>query len=160
MKWIIAILPIMLLCGCRTKYIATEYHTTDTLTVTDTIYLERTVEVSAARMDSNTTNEIKAAKIKITDFDSVGNVSRVTDIDLTSEKQSKSGGIAVESSVATEVEQAGHTEQSGSKTDYKKDEIKVPYVPWWVTAAGIAMILIVTCFFIRFSLRLIKRLKH
>lgn len=149
MKWIIAILPIMLLCGCRTKYIATEYHTTDTLTVTDTIYLERTVEVSAARMDSNTTNEIKAAKIKITDFDSVGNVSRVTDIDLTSEKRSKSGGRAVESAVATEVEQAGHTEQSGSKTDYERNEIRVPYVPWWVTTAGLTMIVVTVIVLIR-----------
>lgn len=149
MRWVVAILPLLCLCGCKTRYVATELHTTDTLTITDTLYMERVVTISAARTDSNTTSEIKAAKIKITDFDSVGNVSRVTDIDLTSEKNSKSGGSAVESVVSVEVEQAGHTEQSGSKTDYETREIKVPYVPWWVTAAGIAMVAVTILVFVK-----------
>lgn len=138
-----------MLCGCKTKYVASKLHTTDTLTITDTLYIERIVSVSAARTDSNTTSEVKAAKIKITDYDSVGKVSRVTDIDLTSEKRSKSGGKAVESAVATEVEQAGHTEQSGSATDYERNEIRVPYVPWWVTTAGLTMIVVTVIVLIR-----------
>lgn len=149
MRWIVAILPLLILCGCKTKYVASELHTTDTITITDTLYIERIVSVSAARTDSNTTNEVKAAKIKITDYDSVGKVSRVTDIDLTSEKRSKSGGKAVESAVATEVEQAGHTEQSGSATDYERNEIRVPYVPWWVTTAGLTMIVVTVIVLIR-----------
>lgn len=142
-------MPLLILCGCKTKYVASELHTTDTITITDTLYIERIVSVSAARTDSNTTNEVKAAKIKITDYDSVGKVSRVTDIDLTSEKRSKSGGKAVESAVATEVEQAGHTEQSGSATDYERNEIRVPYVPWWVTTAGLTMIVVTVIVLIR-----------
>lgn len=156
MRWITVILPLLFLSGCKTKYVSTELHTTDTLTITDTLYIERMATISAARTDSNTTSEIKSAKIKITDFDSVGNVSRVTDIDLTSEKQSKSGGIAVESAVATEVKQAGHTEQSGSKTDYERNEIRVPYVPWWVTAAGLVMIVVTVLVLIRFVSHLKK----
>jgi len=149
MRLTIAILTLMFLCGCKTRYVATELHTTDTISITDTLYIERMVTISSARTDSNTTSEIKAAKIKITDFDSVGNVSRVTDIDLTSEMRSKSGGRAVESAVATEVEQAGHTEQSGSKTDYERNEIRVPYVPWWVTTAGLTMIVVTVIVLIR-----------
>lgn len=149
-------MPLLMLCGCKTKYVASELHTTDTITITDTLYIERIVSVSAARTDSNTTSEVKAAKIKITDYDSVGKVSRVTDIDLTSEKHSKSGCSAVESAVATEVEQAGHTEQSGSATDYERNEIRVPYVPWWVTVAGIVMIAIIVIVLIRFVSHLKK----
>ena len=156
MRWIVAILPILLLCGCRTKYIATEYHTTDTLTVTDTLYIERTFEVLTHQTDSSTTNEQKAATIKITDFDSVGRVARVTDISYTHERNNKSGGSVETSTAGHEVEQSGHKEQSASTADYEKEEIRVPYVPWWVTASGIAMTLIVMYFFIR----LIKKLKH
>lgn len=165
MRWIIAILPLlMLFCGCKTKYIATDVHHTDTLsirdtmTITDTLYLERIVSVNAERMDSNTTDEFKAATIKITHFDSVGRVAKVTDIDLTSEKKSKSGGKLSTSANERKIEQTGHKEesshkeQSGSKTDIKTKEVKVPYVPWWVTAAGIAMILAVI-FFLTVSLK-------
>ena len=119
MRWIIAILPLlMLFCGCKTKYIATEVHHTDTLsirdtmTITDTLYLERIVSVNAERMDSNTTDEFKAATIKITHFDSVGRVAKVTDIDLTSEKKSKSGGKLSTSANERQIEQTGHKEQS------------------------------------------------
>ena len=170
MRKLTAILPLLLLlCGCKTKYIATEVHTTDTLsirdtmTITDTLYLERIVNVNTERVDSNTTDEFKTATIKITQYDSIGRVSKVTDIDLTSEIKSKSGGKESTSTEEKQIEQSGHkeesgyNEQSGSKTDIKTKEIKVPYVPWWVTAAGIAMISIVIVFFIILVKRLVNK---
>ena len=160
MRWIIAILPLLLLCGCKTKYIATEVHHTDTLSIhdtmriTDTLYFERTMNVKSERVDSNTTDEFKTATIKITQFDSVGRVAKVTDIGLTSEKKSKSGGKESTSTDEKQVEQASHneqashSEQSGSKTDIKTKEVRVPYVPTWVTVAGILAIIVVIVFLI------------
>ena len=116
------------------------------------------MNVNTERVDSNTTDEFKTATIKITQYDSIGRVSKVTDIDLTSEKKSKSGGKESTSTEEKQIEQSGHKEesshkeQSGSKTDIKTKEIRVPYVPWWVTAAGIAMILAVI-FFLTVSLK-------
>ena len=116
------------------------------------------MNVNTERVDSNTTDEFKTATIKITQYDSIGRVSKVTDIDLTSEKKSKSGGKESTSTEEQQIEQSGHKEesshkeQSGSKTDIKTKEIRVPYVPWWVTAAGIAMILAVI-FFLTVSLK-------
>lgn len=135
-------MPLLLLSGCRTKYIATEYHSTDTLKVTDTLYIERVVSVSAVQVDSCTTNEAQAAKIKITDFDSVGNITRVTDIDYSAERNSKSGGNIVTSSASRDVVQASHNEQAASTTDIITKEIKVPYIPKWVTAIGIIVVLV------------------
>lgn len=171
MRWIIAILPLLLLCGCKTKYIATEVHTTDTLsirdtmTITDTLYLERIVNVNTERVDSNTSDEFKTATIKITQYDTIGRVAKVTDIDLTSEKKSKSGGKTNTSTTEMQVEQSGHkeessyNEQSGSKTDIKTKEIRVPYVPTWVTVVGILAIIIVIVFFIIIIRKLVNKLK-
>lgn len=171
MRWIIAILPFLLICGCRTKYITTEVHSTDTLsihdtmTITDTLYLERIANVNTVKVDSNTTDEFKTAKIKITHFDSVGRVAKVTDIDLSSEKKSKSGGKATNSTEEKQVKQAGHKEQAshkeqaGSKTDIETKEVRVPYVPWWVTVAGILAITVVIVFFIIMIRKLVKKLR-
>ena len=45
MKWLVSILLGLLLCGCH-RHITDTHHTADTLIVTDTVSIERVVEVT------------------------------------------------------------------------------------------------------------------